>query len=233
MHEINPGQWNKWYSSVGISEVLRYAGVRGSLDSDDEVFQSAVAAVNEVGQCASRKKIVRECVLTLSGDICEIDSLSVESHSLAAHLQGCGRVLLFAATLGSGVDMLIQRYSAVRMSHAVMLQAAAAALIELYCDNECAQLEQQYAADGLFMLPRFSPGYGDFSLKYQNQLTAHLNAYKYIGIAVSEGGQMTPMKSVTAVIGITHEAPNGGRGSCASGKCMRCPNIHCEFRRVE
>lgn len=227
--EINRGQW---YSGVNISEVLRYSGVKDERLCGDDVIQSAVKAINEVGSAAAPKKIVKECMLQISGAKCEIDGIQVKSKALAAHLAGCERALLMAATLGSGVDLLIMRYSHVKMSYAVMLQAAAAALIELYCDLFGEELEAKYAAEGCYLRPRFSPGYGDFSIDHQSELTAHINAYKYAGIAVSGGGQMTPMKSVTAVIGITRTRQRGTTGSCAGGKCVHCPNTGCEFRRI-
>ena len=195
------------------------------------MLSEAVKAVEQVGEASLPKSIGRECTLAVKGNICAIDGIEIVSRSLAEHLADCDRALLFAATLGSGVDMLIGRYSAVRMSYAVMLQGAAAALIELYCDSECAALESKYQSEGCFLLPRFSPGYGDFPLDSQQILNAHLNAYKYAGIAVSAGGQMTPMKSVSAVIGISRTRGNR-RGSCASGKCAHCPNTGCIFRRT-
>ena len=228
MHEVTPG---KWYSDADIGEVLRYSGIRSAEDCAGAMLDEAVSAVGQVGEASLPKCITRECSLVIDGDVCRVDGMAFRSASLAAHLSGCERALLFAATLGSGVDLLISRYSAVRMSYAVLLQGAAAALIELYCDRECAALEQRYAREGCFLLPRFSPGYGDFSLACQHSLTGALNAYKYTGIAVSAGGQMTPMKSVSAVIGISR-TPKGQRGGCASGKCADCPNTDCIFRRV-
>ena len=228
MHEIKSG---KWYSDADINEVLRYAGVRSAEGCSETIISDAIRAVEQVGEAALPKVISRECSLDIAGNVCCVDGLAFESQSLAQHLAGCDRALLFAATLGSGVDMLIGRYSAVKMSYAVLLQGAAAALIELYCDSECALLERKYAKEDCCLLPRFSPGYGDFPLTCQNALTEHLGAYKYTGIAVSAGGQMTPMKSVTAVIGISRTR-RSTRGSCASGKCADCPNVNCLFRRV-
>lgn len=227
--EINRG---KWYSSVNLGEVLRYAGVRDKNLCGDDVIQSAILAINEVGESAAPKKIDKECLLQINGIECHIDGIRIQSAALAEHLAGCERALLFAATLGSGVDLLIMRYSQIKMSYAVMLQAAAAALIELYCDLLSEELETKYAAEGCWLRPRFSPGYGDFSMEHQSELTGHMNAYKYAGIAVSSGGQMTPMKSVTAVIGITRTKQRGTTGSCASGKCANCPNTQCEFRHI-
>lgn len=221
-----------WYSGVSLSEVLRYAGVRDERRCGEELRQEAARAVEEIGACAAPKQIVRECTVTVAEEGCVLDGIAVNSRDLAAHLRDCRRALLFAATLGSGVDMRIMRWSAVKMSYAVLLQAAAAALIEAYCDNACAALAERYATEGGFLLPRYSPGYGDFSLAYQKPLLEYMNAYKYAGITVSGGGQMTPMKTVSAVIGIAHEQPKDGGNACGGGKCARCPHTTCAFRNV-
>ena len=228
MHEITP---DKWYSLADIAEVLRYSGIRSADNCSEALIQDAFRAVNQVGEASLPKAISRECSLTIQDSLCIIDGMEFRSSSLSEHLNGCDKALLFAATLGSGVDMLIGRYSAVRMSYAVMLQGAATALTELYCDRECAELEREYEKNGYYLYPRFSPGYGDFPLECQRSLTEHISAYKYTGIAVSIGGQMTPMKSVTAVIGLSHRR-RSSRGCCASGKCNDCPNTVCMFRHV-
>ena len=228
MHEITPG---KWYSGVDPGEVLRYSGVPDANACGDKWVEEAVLAVNQVGQAASPKRVTRECAFSSSDGLCRLDSLTFRSVSLAEHLKGCDRAVLFAATLGSGVDTLIRRCSAVSMSRAVILQGAAAALTELYCDAECESLEGAYAQAGYYLRPRFSPGYGDFPLECQQTVIELLGAHKYAGIAVSSGGQMTPMKSVTAVIGLSRER-GSAEGSCASGKCAGCPNTSCPFRRA-
>lgn len=231
MSEINHG---KWYSDVSIDEVLRYSGVRDISKCPDQLRSNAVRSINEIGEAAVPKHISLECALSMnrSENECLIDDMYVKSLSLSKHLADCDKVLLFAATLGSGVDMLIRRYSEVKMSYAVELQGAAAALIELYCDKINSELEEKYAAEGYYLKPRYSPGYGDFSIEHQPQVIAMLNAYKRIGLTVSGGVIMTPMKSVTAVIGLTKTRQSGRTGSCAGGKCAGCPNVNCEFRHI-
>ena len=113
MHEIASG---KWYSGVDVGEALRYAGVRSAESCPDEMAADAARAVNQVGEAALCKAISRECSLTVSDGICVIDGMEIRSDSLAEHLAGCDRALLFAATLGSGVDLLISRYSTVPLS---------------------------------------------------------------------------------------------------------------------
>lgn len=229
MHEVTSG---RWYSGVSLGEVLRYAGVRDAAACGDTVRQQAADAVNEIGETAVPRHVMRECTLGFPEDsLCEIDGMQWRSRSLAAHLRDCDRVLLFAATLGSDTDRLIARHSAVRMSYAILLQGAAAALIEYYCNEQNAAEEARYRREGYYCKPRFSPGYGDFPLACQSALLNHLRAYKLAGIAVSSGGQMTPMKSVSAVIGLTRQKQSGATGSCAGGKCAGCPNRTCAFRQ--
>ncbi len=229
MYSINR---DKWYSNISIEEVLRYAGVRDSGLCGQKIIDSGIMAVNEMGEIASPRNIYVEFPIEIIEDKCRIGDMRVSSNSLSNHLRGCDKVLLFAATLGSGADMLIRRYSEVKMSYAVMLQAAAAALIELYCDDVNNHLEEQYAEQSYYLRPRFSPGYGDFSIYHQPEIISMTDAYKRIGLTISNGVQMIPMKSVTAVIGLTKQKQSGRTGSCASGKCTGCPNFNCEFRRT-
>lgn len=224
--------FNEWYSGASLDEVLRYAGVRDARLCDGALREDAARAVHEVGECAVPRERWLECILSLDGARCSLDGTVFESRDLAEHLRGCERALLFAATLGSDVDRLIARWSAVKMSHALLLQAAAAALIEYHCDRVNERLETRYASEGLWLRPRYSPGYGDFPLECQRALTDRLQAFKYIGVTVSGGGQLTPMKTVTAVIGVTRQRQQGRTGSCASGKCARCPHTSCAFRKI-
>lgn len=103
----------------------------------------------------------------------------VSSRDLVKNLSGCSQVLLFAATLGMGPDQQIQKYSRLETSRAVILQAAAAALIESVCDEKNEELRLYYEGEGYFLRPRFSPGYGDFSISYQRDLLDALQASKF------------------------------------------------------
>ena len=58
------------------------------------------------------------------------------------------------------------------MSKAVIMQAAAAAVIEEYCDQCQMEIEKTLAKQKLFLRPRFSPGYGDFDLIHQKDFIA-------------------------------------------------------------
>ena len=152
-------------------------------------------------------------------------SLSFQSADLQRHLGGCTDVILFAATLGVGADTLLRRWTAAGMSLAVIGQACSAALLEGYCDA-CMQQLADALPEGRYLRPRYSPGYGDFSLHYQRLLLNLLDANRRLGLSLTEGGMLVPSKSVTAVIGITDD-----RGTCHIHKCAQCPKTDCLFRK--
>ena len=82
---------------------------------------------------------------------------------------------------------------------------------------------------------RFSPGYGDLPLSLQEELLSAVEAGKRIGLATTAGYMLTPMKSVTAIIGLQDmtkelrkvstedgDALSAPVGACAAGACAGC-----------
>ena len=109
------------------SEAIRYMGYHGT--QPDEAVQASLTRCGEaLQQAAEPKSIYRVFPLQhIDAQTLEIADVQIHSKNLARNLQGCSEVCLMAATLGIGPDRLIARASAVRMSDAVIYQAAAAA----------------------------------------------------------------------------------------------------------
>ena len=157
--------------------------------------------------------------MSIIKEIPGIDSFG--SEKLRAHLKGCKRFFLMAATFGASADAVIRKYSKTDVARGAVAQAAGSYLIEEYCDK----IMDETDTGGLFFKPRFSPGYGDFDLSFQKIILDTLDAGKRIGITLTESYMMIPTKSVTAVLGLTDEP------SCNIGKCMLCQKKDCEFRK--
>lgn len=206
-------------------EILRYLGYRGQ-EIPGEITSLIRECERELERTAAPKSIWREYPLTIRDHELDMGVLKTRSLSLEKNLKDCEKVILFAATLGSGVDVLLQRYGRLQMSKAVVLQAAAAAMLESYCDEQNERLKQEYLEQGWYLRPRFSPGYGDFSLDCQRPLAAALELSKRIGITLTDSLLMAPSKSVTAVIGASKRPRN-----CAVQGCEACEKTDCLYRR--
>ena len=114
-----------------------------------------------------------------------IGTLQISSKSLARNLNHCEKAVLFGATLGTGVDRLIARTSLTDMANAVVLQACAAAMLEEFCDEKQFEIGEELEKEGLYLRPRFSPGYGDFDIGFQKSFMQMLDCAKAIGLTMT------------------------------------------------
>ena len=207
-------------------EALRYLGYRGA-QPDAAVSARLDACAAELQAAARPRSVFRRFALTHpSTDTLRIADVTVCSRDLSRNLRGCTAVYLMAATLGIEADRLLARASAVRMSDAVLYQAAAAAMIETVCDGVNDAIRREAAGEGLYCRPRFSPGYGDFSIEHQRDFARLLDTPRQIGLTVTESCLLAPTKSVTAVIGLTNTPQPCHRSGCES-----CEKTDCAFRR--
>lgn len=207
-------------------EVLRYLGY-GRQNADEQVSGLLEECWDELSAAASPRCISRSYDLHFfeEGGI-DASCFQTHSKSLRKNLEDCEQILLFAATLGAKVDLLIQKYNRIQMSKAVVLQAEAAAMLEDYCNEENRKLKEACETEGWFLRPRFSPGYGDFPLECQGALLGALEAGKRIGITLTDSLLMAPAKSVTAVIGMSRI-----RRDCTVKGCEACGKTDCAYRR--
>ena len=211
---------------ISRKEVRRYLGY-GIQDGDDAVNGLIEECIKELSKGATFKCISRTYPLKLLPDG-EIDFtvFQTRSRNLSKNLADCSQVILFAATLGTGVDVLLHKYTKLQMSKAVIMQAAAAAMIEEFCDEENQKLKIEFEAQGLYLRPRFSPGYGDFALECQRNITAVLETSKRVGIMLTDSLLMTPSKSVTAIMGVSEKPYR-----CEVKGCESCGKTDCAYRR--
>lgn len=201
-------------------EILRYAGCK---TADDEV-QGALRSCMEEARPMFRYKVAySELPLTLDGDRCDFGVFSVSAKQLSRRLDGCSSVIVFAATVGVGIDRLIAKYGYLSPSRAVLMQAIGAERIEALCDVFCEDIAQEY---GLTARSRFSPGYGDLPLSVQRDMFAVLDGVKRLGLTLNDSLLMSPSKSVTAFVGLAH-----GEQPPVSAPCRTCGKHDCAFRR--
>lgn len=210
---------------IDFKEAARYLGYRQN-EPDATVLKLMEECADAVQKESEPKHIYRRFALEITDNVIKAGGLEMTSRNLSRNLTGCGEIIFFAATLGNGPDMLMNRYSRLSISKAAVLQAVAAAAIEGYC-NECQRnIEESLDAENIYVRPRFSPGYGDLPLTLQPDFLRILDAPKTVGIYLSEGGVMLPEKSVTAVMGLSRE-----NSRCHIDGCEACSKTDCAYRR--
>lgn len=140
-------------------------------------------------------------------------NLTLRGETAARMLESCGQAALLACTLGTRFDQLLSAAQARDMARAVILDACGSALVEQGCDE--AEEELSARLPGRYLTDRFSPGYGDLPLDLQRQLCAALDTPRRLGLYVTESLLLNPVKSVTAVIGISDRPQMARIRGCA------------------
>lgn len=208
-------------------EVWRYLGYHGATPQAAEQ-QKIEMVIAQMEKAVTPRHIYLEKPCSVDGDGVEIEGIRFSSALLARNLAGCERVILMAATLGAEADLQVRRYQARSMAEAAIAQAVCAELLECYLDDVCGKIAQEKAENGLFLRPRYSPGYGDLALEAQRDFFALLDCRRRLGVSLTEGNMMTPTKSVTAFIGLAHTCRKGEKSGCQA-----CSKQDCAFRNWE
>ncbi|MBO5889721.1 MAG: Vitamin B12 dependent methionine synthase activation subunit [Clostridia bacterium] len=188
----------KNYSAPKINkkEILRYLGVKEEISKISAIVDECL---KEVYDKLSYKVCFCKFPIKIENGVLNLGFTTLTSKDLLKNLQGAKEIILFTATIGIGLDRLIQRYSAVSQVKAVVFQAIGAERIESLCNLFNSEIKKEYK----LTKPRFSPGYGDFPLEVQKDIISVLSASKNIGVTLNESLLMSPSKSVTAIIGVS------------------------------
>ena len=207
-------------------DIYRYLGCRNGRPPE-ELRRLVEDSLSELERTAAPRRIYRVFPLEeAAGDTVRFGGLTLVSRDLAAFLQGCTALALLAVTLGPQVDACIRRWETIEMSRAVVVDACASALAEAAAE-EC-QREAEVSS-GLYAVRRFSPGYGDLPLEEQGRLLGLLDASRRIGLTLTSGGMMVPVKSVVALAGLRPDRPAAPSAHCGD-KCGSCAKTDCPYR---
>lgn len=207
-----------------VSEALRYLGIP---HPTGELRREAERMADELSDAIQPRYFYRvESVDHLPDRVrLQRTELDLAGSTALEMLAGCDQAVLLACTLGARFDAKLLAIQARDMAKAVIYDALGSAFVEAGCD----QAERDIAArfPDLFLTDRFSPGYGDLPLDIQPALCAALDAGRRLGVTVTPSLLMNPVKSVTAVIGLS-DAPQPAR---VRG-CGAC-NLRetCQFRK--
>ena len=180
---------------VDMNEILRYMGCKEQNKEALTLAENCLSlCVNELSYSVCFDKFP----ITVTEDTVVFPFAKAPSSALSKNLSGYENAVVFAATVGIGLDRLILKYSRIAPSYALAFQAIGAERIEALCDTFCDDLK----AGNSEISPRFSPGYSDLPLNFQSEIFKVLDCNRKIGLSLNSALLMSPSKSVTAIIGV-------------------------------
>ncbi len=189
-----------YLKNISRPEIYRYLGFRGT-SPDDNTRKLVKRALDEISRLSRPGYVYMSYPLTTEDDLISFNGISIPSKDLLKTLKGCSDILLLAATLGSDLDAAIRKYQYSDTAYALILHATGAAAIESYLDSICQSLEKSVFKESTFR-PRFSPGYGDLDISWNQNIINLTNATKHIGLFTTDTHLLSPAISVTAYIGL-------------------------------
>ncbi len=219
-----------------LKMAARYLGLKGPDWQEppagmEALLEKAYAVVLEAAEF--KHSLVR-CPVTVEADgerqpaVVAFGPLPrVESRHLSRLLAGCRQGYALLATLGMELDLLLRRLMVTDPALAAATGACGSAWIEGSLDRLLAGEQKKLAAQGEYLTPRFSPGYGDAPLGMQPGLLA-LCGGEALGVRLTRGNLMVPEKSVSALMGITRRQAAAWPLGCAA-----CGKRDCPFREEE
>lgn len=189
---------------VDERRALKYLGQRGH-ELTDELAARFADAVRNCEAIAQPRGIARSFTLDRShpdGIAHEGSSLVLTGRNIARHLDGCTLACLLAVTLGMQTERELARLQATSPLDALLFDACASSMAEEAAQVASTRIAELAEEAGLVPTKRFSPGFGDLPLDLQPAFLAAIDADKSLGIHAGSSHLMTPMKSVTAIVGL-------------------------------
>lgn len=155
------------------------------------------------------------------------DTIFDTGRIIAKQLRTSETAAIFTATIGPGIEKKSKQY----MSNGDILEgyiwdAFGSDAVEKVCDILEEKLIQVLASQNLNITNRYSPGYCGWNVTEQQKLFSFLPK-DFCGIQLSESSLMTPIKSVSGLIGI------GRNVERTEYQCSICDIEMCIRRKTE
>ena len=215
---------------IDPDEVLRFQGYKKGIDvpTDDvmALFDEALA----LGERLMEPRCVYRAV-PVSGQ----EAGHIEAAGEQLRIPHIGRLWGALTSVGAGVctvgqpleDRVRALFDVHELPLAVMLDSVGSAAVESLAEHVNDLLCQAAIAEGIRVTNRISPGYAGWDTAQQRELF-RLCPGTSIGVALNGACFMTPVKTISFLVGIGPEA----RVDHYFTQCRRCWMADCAFRRV-
>lgn len=210
-------------------EVSRFMGLGPKAD---EPFNSLIDQSIEL--LSNNKNITGGYVLKNVSNLSAKDGIiTVENESfttgrmISSFLKNAKMVALFVCTAGSEIEKWATHYkNEGDLIFSYIIDATGSLLVEGAMDLIYKRLESYAASNQLYLTNRYSPGYCDWKVKDQEKLFSFL-PNQFCGISLSESCLMSPVKSVSGIIGL------GENVKYLDYICDTCKSNNCVYRNKQ
>lgn len=220
----------KMHFNINVNEVLSYLNSNENLE-DEKIMALINEARKELNDIINFRYIYQKFPLKFNENSIKLlgTTLLLEGESIYEHLKNSKEAYLMAATLGVQVDKKISLYEKLSITKSMVFDGCATTAIEEGCDYVENEIRKEVIKeDNKGITFRYSPGYGDLSIKIQKKFLEVLDASKKIGLTASKYNILVPSKSITAIIGVINEKNN----YFEENNCQNCRLYDdCELRR--
>lgn len=203
-------------AALDEKQILNYLGCRDkSAPETAEIMplvKSCEEKIRDISVCRAALTQVIPIEKTETGICLKDTGVIFQGSDIERHLQNCYGVILMAATIGSAPETEIRRAEVTGDSlRALVLDCCASAAAEAAADMAEAAVKRE---EGAYYTCRYSPGYGNFDISVQKDFLRLLDAQRQIGLTLTNSGMLAPVKSVTAVIGVSDIPVTGRLSGC-------------------
>ena len=213
--------------NLDYNEALRYMGCRNG-KADEHTLSMLSECEKLVLQNSVPRYVFSVFDIEEKTDGVAINKTNflLKGNDIKTHLENCFGVIILCATISGKIDTLIRRTQLEDMTKALIINSFSSVAVEQLCDK--AETEIYSKLPQCFKTWRYSPGYGDFPLEHQKDILHLLDTPRKIGVCTNESLTLTPIKSVTAVIGLSHQPVAPKRRGCV---CCQLKEV-CQYRKA-
>lgn len=172
-------------------------------------------------------RIFNEVIINCTTNSIEVgEQIFHPSKIVTAQLKNACSCAIFVCTAGTGfTDLAREKESGGDFPLAYILDVLGSVTVEKAMDKLQDKLLAEVRSQGMKISDRYSPGYCDWDTAEQQKLFALLPP-AFCGIALSSSSMMSPIKSVSGIIGIGKTMETKGY------QCHWCSDVNCLYGKI-